>query len=1031
MEFLTKFGLNRFRFTQFVLAGIILFGALLYSTFPSREEPSIIIRTAVVSATFEGMSPIRMENLIVKPIEKKIKELEEVKDITVTIRTGRVVVNVNLFERYKEPAPIWQKLRNKMKDVAGQLPDGTQGPFVNDDFGRVSPITLSLYGDDYNHAELREVSRQLQDNFSALPLVARVSLHGIQEERIWLNFNEAKLLQHQIVSQQILNELQGQNVILPAGVVEADGNRFVIEPTGSYKNLEQIKNTLISLPNNQGLVYLRDLVEIERGYQDPPQAPVSFNGNSAVIMGISQIPNTAIAQFAKQVDAKVAQARRQLPAGLQLDYVNYQPNVVKKQISDAISNLGQTIAVVLAIVMVFLGLRLGLLVGALVPLTILLSLIGMSIWGIELQMVSIAAIIIALGLLVDNGIVMAEDIKRRTDLGEDINQAASDTSRSLAVPLLSSSITTILAFMPLMLANNLAGEYISSLSQVIILALLSSWFLSIYALPMLYARYVYQPKQVIPVKSKKSNIIEASVAKFQGYYSILLASILQLRKRFLLAMIGLFGLSVVGLGIIPQEFMPPSSSNQFVVYLDLPAGTDIRKTQAVTNKLSHWLSNQEINPELVSATAYIGDGGPRFIQSLAPPEAAPNAAFFVVISKSAEQIDALAQRTRDYVLTDLPDARARISKLGLGGGGGAGYKVRISGPDITTLQNTAKIIEDKMRSIDGMASIHNDWETPVAKIIVKIDQSRAKRAGLSSKLIADALQAHFSGTDVSNFREGDKVIPIRMRAQQSYRDNLDALRQITIMSSSNNSFVPLLQVVEIEGVIEPSQIHRRDLSRTMEITAKHQTLPAAALVDLMQATLDGIDLPPGHTIALAGDVADNNQANAALFEFMPVCLMGVLILLVLQFNSVRRPAVILLTIPLCLIGAVAGLLLTSTPFSFMCMLGLFSLAGIIVNNGIVLIERIEEERRKRDSILESIQIACEARMRPILVTTCTTSIGLIPLILFGGAMWSGMGVVIAFGIIVGSLLTLGFVPALYAVLFQAEYQAKAQPPAQS
>lgn len=336
-----------------------------------------------------------------------------------------------------------------------------------------------------------------------------------------------------------------------------------------------------------------------------------------------------------------------------------------------------------------------------------------------------------------------------------------------------------------------------------------------------------------------------------------------------------------------------------------------------------------------------------------------------------------------------------------------------------------------MRSIEGMESVHNDWETPVAKVVVKVDQSRAKRAGLTSKLIADALQAHFSGTDVSKFREGDKVIPIRMRAEQSYRDSLDALRQITIMSSSNNSFVPLLQVVEIDGVIEPSQIHRRDLVRTMEITAKHQTLAAAAMVDLMQPTLDALPLSSGHKVELAGDVADNKQANAALFEFMPACLMGIVVLLVLQFNSIRRPAVILLTIPLCLIGAVAGLLLTNTPFSFMCMLGLFSLAGIIVNNGIVLIERIEEERCHRNSILDSIQAACEARMRPILVTTCTTAIGLIPLILFGGAMWSGMGVVIAFGIIVGSLLTLGFVPALYAVLFQAEYKidSKSQPQA--
>ncbi|MCV6623423.1 MAG: efflux RND transporter permease subunit [Cellvibrionaceae bacterium] len=1020
MDFITRFGLDRQRFSQFILAAIILFGLFLYSGFPSREEPQIVIRVASVVANFEGMSPSRMENLIVKPIEKKIKELEEVKDITVSIRTGKAIINVSVHDRYTDVAPIWQKLRNKMKDIAGSLPSGTQGPFVNDDYGRVAPITLALTGTDYSHAELREVARSLQDEFNALPLVARVTLHGIQEERIWLNFNEAKLLQNQLQSSQITNELKNQNVILPAGIIEADGDRFVIEPTGTYQSVEDIKNTLVKLPNSESMVYLRDLVDVERGYQDPPSSPVTFNGKTAVILGISQIPNTAIAEFAKQVDTQAEQQRLLLPAGLELKRVNYQPAVVDKQINEALSNLFQTVLVVLAVVMVFLGLRLGLLVGSLVPLTILLSLIGMNAWGVELQIVSIAAVIIALGLLVDNGIVMAEDIKRRIDNGETMYDAAIDAARSLSIPLLSSSLTTILAFMPLMLADNQAGEYISSLSQVIILTLLSSWLLSIYALPMLYAKFIGDKKA--KKQSALDAMVSAIVSRMQSAYSVLLSQILHFRKLFLLAMVALFAMSIVLMGLIPKDFFPPSSSNQFVVYLDLPAGTDIRKTQQVTQTFSDWLADKEQNPELVSATAYIGDGGPRFIQSLSPPDPAPNAAFFVVTAKQAEGIDEIARRARDFALTQLPDARARIEKLGVGGGGGKGLALRLIGPNKEVLQEKANTLVDELRKIPNMKSIHNDWESPVAKIIVKVDQSRARRAGLDSSLIANALQAHFSGMDVSDYREGDKVIPIRMRADQDKRSSLDSLRQITIMSPTNQSFVPLLQVVEIDAVIEPSQIRRRNLERTIELSAKHQSWPAATLLENIQPMLDNFEMPAGHRLELAGDVADSDTANAALFEYMPACLMGIVILLVLQFNSARRPAVILATIPLCLIGASFGLFITGESFGFMCMLGLFSLAGIIINNGIVLIERIEEERAKQDSILDSIQAACEARMRPILVTTCTTALGLIPLILFGGSLWSGMGIVIAFGIVVGSLLTLGFVPALYALLFKAEYK---------
>lgn len=1008
MTGLTRAAIERSRLTLTLIALVVFGGIHTYLNQSSQEDPEITIRTALVTVRFPGMSAPRVEQLIAKPLEEAIKQIAEVETVKSTSETGTATLRVEAGARYDDVRPIWTKLRNKMDDIAPSLPEGSFGPFVNDEFGRVAVTTLALRGADYSMAELRAEARWLRDRLAALPLVSRIDLYGVQDERIWLEFDRARLAQLGLSPAAVVESIAEQNRILPAGALETeDGMRYAIEPSGSFPDERAIGDVPIATPGG-GLVYARDIVAIRRGFVEPARTPVYFQGEPAVVVAVSMVEGASIKAFGAQLAARLQTLRGELPLGMALDTVTDQAPIVAESVREATVNLGQTLLTVLAVVLLFLGLRAGLIVGAIVPLTILVSLVGMLVWDIPLHRISIAAIIIALGLLVDNGVVIAEDVKRRIDTGSERLEAALAASRTLAIPLLTSSLTTILAFLPLMLAQDATGEFLRALSQVIILALLSSWLLAITVTPLLCYWFLPSGRPIAAAEAVPARGAAAA-------YAHLLGSLLRVRRLFLLGMVALLAFALVGMGRVPTGLLPPSERAQFVVNVELPAGASEAESDRVVRRLAQFLADRESNPDVTGSVFYVGHGGPRFFLALSPLDPAPHVGFGVVNTATSADVGPVRARLEAFIAEQLPEAMGWTELLFLGSEPPGTLKIRVKGEELDRLYALGREVAERLRAIPGTRDIRTDWANPVLQLDVLIDQERARRAAVPPSRVAQVLEATFEGVQITGLREGDKTIPVTLRALPEGRMSIDALSEVTVMSTEGVA-VPLVQVALLAGELQPAVIRRHDQERAITMSAVNPTMTASELLAAVEADLETL-LPRGYRWEPDGEVQASADANAALFTYMPHCLAGILLVLVWQFNSLRRTAIILLTIPLVLIGAALGLNVMHGTLDFNAMLGLFSLAGIIINNGIVLIDRIDEERGTGQAVRPAILAAAAARLRPIVMTALTTILGLVPLHLFGGALWYSMTVVMMFGLAVGTVLTLGVVPALYALLF--------------
>lgn len=1006
MERLTGFAITQWRLTLTLILLILAGGGFTYLRQPSQEDPEITIRTALVTVRFPGMAAGRVEQLLVKPVEEAAKQIPQVDRVRSSAQTGVAMIKVELLPTVTDVAPVWSDLRNKMADLAPSLPQGSVGPVVNDDYGRVAVTTLALTGADFSMTELRAQARWLRDRISALKLVSRVDLFGIQDERIWLNFDRARMAQLGIPLNAVLDAIAEQNRILPGGTLfTEDGMRYALQPSGDFRDVAAIGEVPVRTPSG-AIVLVRDIVGVERGYVDPPRQPVLFNGMPAVVIALSMVPNAAIQDFGAETRAALDRLRAELPLGMSLSVVTDQPPIVAAAVAEATSNLGQTLLTVLVVVMLFLGLRAGAIVGAIVPLTILLSLVGMLLWGIPLHRVSIAAVIIALGLLVDNGVVIAEDIKKRMDEGAERIDAALAASRTLAVPLLTSSLTTILAFLPLMLAPDATGEFLRALAQVIILTLLASWLLACTVTPLLCVWFLPPPR----------TRVDNSDGRMARLYEAILRRILRARLLFIAATLALFALAMAGLANVPTGLLPPSERAQFVVKLELPAGASEAETLRVTTRLARWLADENLHPDVTSSVFYIAGGGPRFFLALSPLDPAPHIAFGVVNTASSADVPTARRRIEDFIAAQMPEARGWTELLFLGQEPPGTLEIRLSGDSIEALYQAGRRIEGLFAAIPGTRDIRTDWANPVLQLDVLIDQDRSRRAGLSPAAVAKALETNFDGLFVTDYREGDRVIPVKLRARAGERGSLDDLSDITIVSADGKP-VPLLQVASLAGELSPNVIHRTNLERTITVSGVNPGMTASALLARLRSQLDALGLPAGYRWEVGGEVEAGAKANAALFLYMPHCLAAIVVLLIWQFASFRRTAIIVLTIPLVMIGASLGLNLLGAKLDFNAMLGLFSLAGIIVNNAIVLIDRIDEERADGRDVQSALLAAAKARLRPIVMTSLTTILGLVPLFLLGGELWFGMTVVMMFGLAVGTVLTLAVVPVLYARLF--------------
>ncbi len=1025
---ITEFAISINRITILVLIGIPLLGLLVFLDYPRQEDPSIEIRQAVVTAFQPGMNVYLFEDLITRRLEEKIREIGEVKDLWSSTKDGRTIIHVEVADWVSgaDIPAVWQDLRNKMSDVAPELPAGTTGPFVNDRFGLTAVATIALWSDGFSLEDMRRVARDVRRQLDGLRGVETIELFGVQQERVFLDVSNARLAQLGIQPNVIVDTLRAQNLILPGGVINAEGQNIIIEPSGAFRDVSDIESVLIPIPASGQTIPLKDVAHVTRDYVDPPDRPVFYNGQPAIVISVSLLDGVNAVEFGDRLTRRIKEIEQTLPLGYVLEYATYQPALVERAVNGAVSNLAQTLIIVLIVVVLFLGIRTGLIVGSFIPMTMLLALVGMSIWNVELQRMSIATMIIALGMMVDNAIVIAESMRNRFEAGEDRKEAAIATGRELGLPLLTSTLTTILAFMPIALAEGSAGEYTLSLGQVVILVLLGSWFMSLYMTPTMSFWFLKVKQRDGASAGNEAALYDSG---FYRSYRRVLETILRHRILCLAGVLAFLAGTILAARWLTNEFFPPNDRNQFLAYVDLEAGSHIDETARVLQTLGAWLHDKSVNPEVTNTVAYAGSGGPRFFLSLAPINPDPHVSFMLVETESNEQVPEVIERTRRFILDNYPEAEGRVTAMWLGPTETGLVEVRISGPDEHVLQAKADALLRAFHAVPGTIDIRQDWENPVLTVKVVVDQARARRAEVTSADIATSLNAFVSGGRVTDYREGDSVIPVVLRGDEDERTQLASLFGINVYSQATGRNVPLSQVADISGVWAPYRINRRNLARTITVSAKHPHLKADQLLEEVQPALANLDLPPSYHWEIGGELEGAAEARGHLFANFPLAGFLILLLLVWQFNSFRRAGIILFSIPLAFSGAVLALLAFGAPFGFMPLLGLLSLAGIITNNGIVLIDSIERNRTNGLDTYSAIVQAAISRLRPILLMTITTIPGLMPLIVWRDPLFYGLAIVIAGGVLIGTVLTLIVTPVMYSLLFRAPAPTPSAAPA--
>ena len=1007
MNFLTRFGLGRSRFTIAIMVGLLVAGIALYPNFPKREDPVVVIRTAVVSAVYPGMTPERIENLVAVPIERKIREIAEVKDIRTLAIEGSLIIYVDLKDEIGNVQAAWQRLRDKMSDVKVDLPNGVVGPFVNSDFGDVAIATIAITAEGFSHREMKDVADDLRKKLYQLNGVAKVDVLGVQDERVWLEIDTKKLASVGVQVDALIKDLQAQNIILPAGNINADGTRILLETSGDFPNVQAIEAMLTRIGATENLVRLADLVAVRRDYVSPKVKPIYFNGRPAVVLSVVMQPDQDVTQLGRKLRTVASNYQSDLPIGYTIDFASYQAEQVSVAVSSALSNVAQTFIVVGLLVIVFLGLRAGLIAAMIVPFAVMFSVIGMRALGIALEQVSIAAVIIALGLLVDNGVVIVEDIVSRIGQGMPAKEAALASGQQYAFPLLISSITTVAAFLPLFLLSGASGEYAFSLGAVVALTLGGSWLVALYILPVLTVWFVSGKGGA---KSKNN-----SGSRVQAAYGSLLRVALRLSPFVLSACFILVALAVMQFARVSKQMFPLSERNQFLIYMNMPDGTDISETEASALAISKWLANPKDNPEIAGHILYVGDGGPRFYLTLTPVPADPATAFFLVNTKDYQGAVRAADRAWKYFYEHHPEARFKIKRLAMGSVEAGIVDVEISGPDANRILALGEQVRSLFQNASGIRDNDDDWGNKVVKVFVDINQDRTRQLGLTSEKISQLLNTYFTGTTVSTYREGDNSIPIVLRAGVETHTSIEGLTNASF--SHDGNLIPLSQIATLRAGLDFSRIRRKNQERTIIVTGRSASLTAGNLLAAIQPGLQKLDLAGGYRIHIGGEIEKNAETNERLGAGLPAALVIMVIAIILQFNSFRRTLLTFLTIPLIFVGIPYGLLATGQPLSFFGTLGIISLAGIIINNAIVLIDQIDIERKTMD-LREAIVAASQKRLRPILLTSATTVLGLAPMAVIGGALWQPMAVLMMSGLAVASLLTLLFVPAGYFLLFR-------------
>lgn len=1024
---LTKIAIDKNRITIVLLLVIIIMGLVMYKGLSRDSMPTYTLRVASVVSSFPGASPERVEQLVTDKIEKIAQELPELKDVNSTSRTGLSVVSVLLKDTVSksEMQAVWDRLRRKLEAIDG-LPQGVTPQLNDDGIGDVYGVVIGLVSEGYSYTEMKKYADDIKDDLIRLPDAAKVVLGGEQGERVFVEFDNARLREYGLSASKLQQFIGATNILNSGGQVNVGDERVILEPTGNFNSVNDIKNMLVPVgANGTQLVKLGDITNIKKGYVSPAKQKVFINGQNAISIHVNLKKNSNVIALGRQVNGVVQHWQGKLPIGLEIVRVSSLDTYIENKVNDFIVNLLQSIGIVLVVMLVFLGVRTGLVIASLIPIVVVMALMIMGMLKLGLNQVTLAALIMALGMLVDNAIVVAETIMVKIEQGVAKYRAAVDSFSELWMPLLISTLTTSAAFMAFYLSPTTMGDIVGPIFLVITIALLSSWFIALTVITL----FCYLFLKAEPNEEKKHSFIDKTINYLKLKYKDLILVALHHKYKIIVGIFVAFFTSLYGFSYLSFVFFADSDRNMVTVNINLPEGTKIERTKDVVDRLEQYMTkslkvNSSRSLGITDWSSYIGEGPASYDLGYSPDEANSNYAHILVNTSSFNENAMVIEKLDSFAFNNFPNADVKVGSLS-GGGGGAPIEIEVSGANPDELAKISESVKLKLSKISGTKNIKDDWGPKSKKFLVKIDQNRAQTAKVSNADIATSLATVLDGFKTGEYREDNKSIPIIMRANANQQQSLASLETLNVFAQATGKSVPLLQVATIIPQWQYGKIKRKNLKRTIKITSELRADGnASAITKEITPWLNdqAKNWKQGYTYEMGGDAKQSADSMGSVISYLPVSAFIIVLLLMVQFNSFRKMTIVVLTIPLGIIGVVVGLLIFQEPFGFMPFLGVISLAGIVINNAIVLIDRMEVEHSLGRSDQDAVIAACLQRFRPILLATFTTVLGLIPLYLSGGEMWEGMAVSIMVGLLFGTVITLLFVPALYSSLFKVNYK---------
>ncbi len=1042
---IAEFSMKKSVITWTLTFVMLVLGYFAYVGLPRLEDPEFAIKEAVILTPYPGASAIEVQEEVTEVIEKAVQEMGQLKRVESYSSRGMSLVHVLIKDKYRKDAlpQVWDELRRRMGDHENDLPPGAGPITVNDAFGDVFGVYFGLVGDGYSLAELKEVAELLQRELLVVQDVKKIELFGIRPEAIYVEMSRSKMASFGISQQEIFDALRAKNLAVDSGRLKFGPQYLAINPTGEFKSEKDFGNLFIASRNGR-LVYLRDVATIKRGYVDPPSKILRVDGKVGIGIAISTVLGGNAVTMGNAVLKRLDELQDQIPVGMELKEIAMQSKSVTKAVNGFVLNLLESVAIVIVVLAIFMGLRSGIIIGFILMLTIAATFVVMGYYHITLERISLGALIIALGMLVDNAIVVVDGMKVKMKQGMDGLQAAKEVVGQNSMPLLAATAVAVMAFASIGGMSNSTGEYCQSLYYVILISLSLSWVTAVTTTPLVTSRFILSKKDMESEGSSE----DAYGGRFYQVYRKFLT--LAIRQRWITIGIvaGLFVLSVFGFGFVKQLFFPASTRPQFMVESFFREGIHVEETARKVKQIEEYLEKQEGVTQIASA---IGGGHPRFLLTYGVPvEAANQYSSVLVTVDDYRKIDKMQPRFQHDLEEMFPDGCINVKKFNLGPANGGKIQLRINGEDPEILRAMAEKAVRIFRE-EGAKAVRTEWGEKVKVPEPILAEDRAMSLGITRPMVATAIEANYSGKTTGVYREGINLIPIIARAPDAERDTIDDLLEIQLFSPMAKRYVPIMQVLNgLETGWENARVSRWHRRQMIKIHADpRQELPAELMARVKPRVEQalGVDLAAyrgyplkegeewtartipikyddiiplkdksGYFIAWGGELEDSADSQKQLAENIPIYFGMMILIVIFMFNAFRQPLIIWLTVPLALIGVTAGLLLLKQPFGFMALLGLMSLSGMLIKNALVLIDQIDINIREGIPGMDAIVESGVSRMQPVMMAALTTMMGMIPL--FQDAFFVSMAVTIVFGLGFATVLTLVFVPVLYATFFK-------------